>query len=89
LASLLQLPPVDDVTVENQPFRRGVLQEMNDFTDLAVWRTEVNIGDDDGPVSQNLLIHSRVCYGIGETNSALDLHTSKREMVGIEQIFIW
>ena len=48
-------PPIDDVTVENEAIRLGVLQEVIDLVHLAVGRTKVDIREDDRLEPENSL----------------------------------
>lgn len=52
-AFAVQRPSVDDVPIEDQLVAMGVLEEMINFVDLAVGRSQMNVGQDDRAESEN------------------------------------
>jgi hypothetical protein len=57
ITALFQFPAVQNIAIQNQPVATGIFEEVIYLVDLAVVRTEVDIGDDDGFYSEWFLVH--------------------------------
>jgi hypothetical protein len=63
LAPFFQVPSIDNVPIHDEFFALDVAEEVIDLVYFAVCKAKVNVGDDNGPVSDFLAFHAEIGKG--------------------------